>query len=181
MRFIIYTEGSSQKQNGDLRKGFAELFRSKLPAKSLFVMGDGKTLTIRKFLNHDKSSLYRDGRRILLLDSDCSDDKKMDSINYVTYPELRKLDKDIFFMVQATEAWFISQKDKIDLVFGKGTSDKLTKQKAIEITDPKAVLKTAIPIYHEVRHGSELLSKLDLHKLKADFKDVEKLLELDKP
>jgi hypothetical protein len=147
----------------------------------MFVMGNGKNATIQKFLNHDKSSLYRDAKRVLLIDSDCEDDKKLSSINYATYPELKKLDKNIFFMVQATEAWFISQKDKIDLVFGKGASDKLTKQKAIEISDPKAVLKTVIPIYHEVRHGSELLSKLDLNKLKDDFKDVKSLLELQKP
>jgi hypothetical protein len=181
VRYIIYTEGSSEKANGDLRKGFSDLFRQKLPAKSHFVMGDGKNITIRKFLNHDKSSLYRDGKRILLIDSDCADAQKFDSLNFSTYPELKNLKTDIFFMVHETEAWFISQKDKIDIVFGKDAAKKLTGQKANEIPKPKAVLKNVVPEYHEVTHGSKLLCLLDIDKLKNDFKDVESLLELAKP
>ena len=166
-KVILFIEGTTDDTNGDLRQGFENLLKKELAGKMPTIkLGNGNRQTVDKFLNTEGSKFI-----LIDLDSDTKDARL----------EAFKLPKaQTFFMVQAMEAWFLSQPDILTDFYKKEL--KIPKKHASEISKPDVELKKLtkdLPKkeYHKVRHAVELLSKLDVQKLKDTFPDFKALIE----
>jgi hypothetical protein len=171
-RVYLFIEGAKDTANGDLREGFRKLLEqkhcSKMPTIS---MGEGKSQTIRKFINSKGSKLLCD------LDTDEGQTEK-DLISY----QIIDYRDDVFYMIQEMEAWFISQPEVLDDFYSERISGKLAKKAANLFSEPDKELQritknTKRGTYHKVRHGSMLLRKLNAHKLYDDFPDFKRLVD----
>jgi Domain of unknown function (DUF4276) len=106
----------------------------------------------------------------------------------------------IFFMVRQMEAWIISQPEVLETCFGsknlntqasfEAQKKRLIKAPASSTKKPADVLAQLIRYfkverqgkirsleYRKVKHASQLLRQLDIHKLIQDFEDVRELAE----
>ncbi len=166
---MLFIEGTTDDTNGDLRQGFESLFKNELQGKMPSIkLGNGIHQTIDKFKNTE-------GVKFLLIDLDGVDEIKQKRLN-----ELRLTESETFFMVQAMEAWFLSQPDILKTYYK--TDLKIPKRHASEISKPDIELQkltkdTSKKAYHKVRHAVELLSKLDIKQLQKDFPDVKNLID----
>lgn len=109
----LYIEGTSETDNGNLRKAFSLLLEKELSGNMpRIIMGDGKNQTIDKF----HSTPIKPGEnRFLLFDSDeASPDKKSVCDKFNAEKPNRKVDSTVdntFLMIQEVEAWILSQPD----------------------------------------------------------------------
>lgn len=178
---ILFIEGVSNSPNGDLRKGFEGLLSSRLSGKMpRIIMGNGKAQTIDKFKNNRLSD-----HALVLIDLDKpAEERDNDILNY----GIKALEKNIFFMIQEMESWFLSQPLVLDQYFGKDhqsgkkVSEKISKAEPETIPDPKFELKKATKntskgVYNEVIHAIDLLKLLDTIQLENKFKDFKELIE----
>ncbi len=178
---ILFIEGEPNPLNGDLRQGFAKLLEKRVKGKlPRIILGDGKSHTVDKFKNNNLEAKAF----LLLIDLDKpSTEREQDLEEY----ELSDYRANVFYMIQEMEGWFISQPSILDIFYGvvdkgKKVSEKLTKQKPEEISDPKGELKRATKNskrgeYKEIKHAVELLKMLDAEKLGKDFLDFEELVK----
>ncbi len=110
-----------------------------------------------------------------MIDLDNISDTRNERLKTYNLPESKT-----FFMVQAMEAWFLSQPDILNSYYK--TDLKIPKKHASDISKPDVELKKMTKSsvkkeYHKVRHAVELLSKLDIQKLQNDFPDFKNLLD----
>lgn len=107
----LYIEGTSEADNGNLRKAFSLLLEKELSGNMpRIIMGDGKNQTIDKF----HSTPIKSGEnRFLLFDSDeASPDKKAICDEFNRAKPNRRIDATVsntFLMIQEVEAWILSQ------------------------------------------------------------------------
>ena len=166
-KVVLFVEGTNDDTNGDLRQGFENLLKKELAGKMPIIkLGNGNTQTIRKFSNTE-------GGKLLLIDLDS--DTREERLTAFNLPKSKT-----FFMVQAMEAWFLSQPDVLNNYYK--TDLKIPKKHASEISKPDVELQrltrgTSKKEYHKVRHAVELLSKLDVKKLQEDFPDFKNLVD----
>ena len=186
MRYLIYIEGTNDTENGDLKKSFHALFeKAGITKQPKIIMGDGISQTIDKFKNLEWTEKKRTKyEKLLLIDSDCPHEDRDKVITHHSLKEDRDKGK-VFFMIQAMEAWFISQKNKVAELYGNDAIKGLSGKPAHEIPKPKQEFARAFEkcgmYYNEVRHGSKILQALDSKTLAADFPDVKNLVtELSK-
>ncbi len=181
LKKILFIEGEPNSPNGDLRQGFEKLLGKKIGNKMPKInLGSRKSQTINKYLTNQLGADVQ----LLLIDLDGPEAKKETDLKD---NNLSAHQEKVYYMVQEMEAWFLSQPDVLDAFFGpddkgKKVSDKLVKRKPAEIPDPKRVLKNATKNtrkkeYHEIKHGVELLKRLDAQKLVDAFDDFKKLIE----
>lgn len=165
----LFVEGTSDDTNGDLRQGFENLLKKELAGKMPSIkLGNGINQTIDKFSNTE-------GSKFLLIDLDGTSDTKDTRLRAFNLPESKT-----FFMVQAMEAWFMSQPDMLNNFYKADL--KIPKKHANEIAKPDAELRkltkdTIKKEYHKVRHAVELLSMLDVKRLQNDFPDFKNLID----
>jgi len=169
----VIIEGTTDTTNGSLREGFSKLLRKKLDKRMpKITMGDGKSQSIDKFINCDDA--------LLLCDLDGTENQREDDIKKQGLHIVR--DK-VYYMIQEMEAWFISQPDILDDFYGSKISSKIPKKHAKEFENPDEKLQdwtrdiTKRGKYHKVRHGSELLQKLNADQLMKEFVDFKNLIE----
>jgi len=174
MRKHLHIEGTSVNDNGNLRKGFNKLF-SKLLKGSMprIIMGNGKSTTIDKFTNDDRAD-----EKTLLIDLD---DKPENKQKYVEKLPIIS-ETSIYFMIQETEAWFLSQPNILKARFGVDLSKKIKTKPIQSIDNPSEFLKnllsrTVKKEYHKVTDGAALLGMLDAEQLKNDFPEFKSLVE----
>jgi Domain of unknown function (DUF4276) len=173
-RFLII-EGTTDTTNGDLRQAFGRLFEQKLAGKRpRIVMGDGKNQTIDKF------KFYHEGDNISALLVDLDDNEK-ERENKIHECKLTGHERFVFFMIQEMEAWFLSQPEILTKYYNEDF-DKKIKRAAADIPDPcgfleKITVSTKKGKYHKVKDGVELLPRLVLSKLCADFADVNNMIQ----
>lgn len=178
---ILFIEGESNSPNGDLRQGFSKLLEKRVEGNLPKInLGGGKSQTVRKFVKNKLDA----GSLLLLIDLDRPEEEKEQDLRE---NDLLSKKEDVFYMVQEMESWFLSQPDVLDSFFGlddqrKKVSDKLSKRKVTEIGDPKEALKNATKnskrgVYHEIKHGVELLKLLDAKQLENSFVDFKNLVE----
>jgi len=140
------------------------------------IMGGNKPETIKKFI---KSPF--DAQNVLLIDLD---NPRSELEADIASENLQAEQAKVCYMIQEMEAWLLSQPDILDAYYQDSSiSRRMTKRSPAEIPDPKAELQrltkqTQKGSYHEVKHGSDLLSQLDLSRLITDFPQVEKLIKL---
>ena len=168
-KVFLFIEGTSDDTNGDLRQGFENLLKEELAGKMPSIkLGDGMNQTIAKFSNTE-------GGKFLLIDLDGTSETKVERLKQYNLPESKT-----FFMVQAMEAWFLSQPKMLNDFYK--TDLKIPKRIASDIPQPDVELQkltknTPKKTYHKVRHAVELLSKLDVKQLKKDFLDFNNLVD----
>lgn len=183
MKKVIFIEGTTMKDNGDLRKAFNLLLSKELKNNMpRIVMGDGKTQTIDKFQTRP---LEKDEVRFLLVDSDAPlTDKKraVAEINDKRPVEQRKVssnEDNTFFMVQEAEAWIMAQPNVLKAQ--KINTSSLPKSDMMQIADPSDVLadiyKKSGKEYHKVREFVKLFPALNTQSLKNLFPEFKALVE----
>ncbi|MCC7430316.1 DUF4276 family protein [bacterium] len=155
----LFIEGDEQ-----LRNAFGQLLEKKCKGKMpRIVMGDGITETINKF-QADKSE-----KKFLLIDFiDYSKDKSLQ--------EKLKTEKNIFFMAQKMETWFLSQPQILDKIFETGSyfENKLKNINWKNFSEPDKELENLLKNspskknYSKTKTAPKLLIKLDIKKL-AEF------------
>ncbi|MFQ3597761.1 MAG: DUF4276 family protein [Chloroherpetonaceae bacterium] len=169
----LFIEGTNDNKNGDLRKGFGSLLEKILKGRMpRIIMGDDRKQTIKKFLNETDAE-----RKLLLIDLDAPKEKRE---SVLTELNIQSEQESVFFMVQETEAWFCSQPEILDEVFGEEISKKVPKRDPQDIPNPDEKLQewtrqSPKGKYHKVKHAVELLQKLNAQKLQDSFPDVKNL------
>jgi len=179
---MLFIEGTTEDDNGDLSEGFRYLLEQKLKGKVPRIhMGDGKMSTIDMF-KHTRYKNKKTGSRCLLIDLDGKEEKREN--------DLKENDLDgnnCFYMIQEMETWFISQSATVlDVHYKSPISNRLTKKSAVDFNNPDEEidkhLKSLGKEYHKVKDGVKMLKLLNLDKLMVDFPDVKNLVEeLQKP
>jgi Domain of unknown function (DUF4276) len=173
-KVVLFIEGTTDETNGDLRQGFERLLakeanlQGKMPR---IVLGNGISQTIDKFIN------AHEDHKFVMVDMDGNYDKREEKLKFHKVEN-----EDTFFMVQAVEAWFLSQPLVLNAFYKKDLSDKITKKAASDFSKPDKELQritkdTVRKEYHKVRHAVELLPLLDAKKLAQDFPDYKRLIE----
>ncbi|HRG91065.1 MAG TPA: hypothetical protein PLW44_18710 [Chitinophagales bacterium] len=169
---VIYIEGHDA-----LREGFVKLFYKHLAGRSPFKMMKGKTDAIKKFNGDDDNQF-----KYLMIDLDNEETKKKEDEKTFNY----KNDGNVIYMVQATEAWYISQPVVLEKEFGFDVCAEIKKTNdfthAKELRSPKIKLKEALQkrgiSFKENVHGPALMKKLNLEQLKDNFEDVKTLIDI---
>lgn len=179
---VIFVEGTTDCDNGNLRKAFAALLEQELPGKMpQVIMGDGISQTVDKFMSRP---LHPNEHRFLLIDADqllTEEVRKtiMKSFNDSKLNRKKTLEKDnTFFMVQEAEAWILSQPDVLENV--KVSTSLLPKKNVMEITKPSELLaklyKNSKKEYHKVTEFVKVFPKLDSQKLRKYFDEYDRLI-----
>ena len=179
---VLYIEGTSDLDNGSLRKAFATLLEKELSGNMpQVIMGDGISQTVDKFMS---KPLLPNEHRFLLIDSDCiltdeGRDKIIASYNNGKPNKKKSLEKNnTFFMVQEAEAWILSQPDVLESL--KISVSSLPKKNVMEITKPSEELarlyKKSKKEYHKVTEFVKVFPKLDSQKLKEYFNEYNRLI-----
>lgn len=183
MKKVIYIEGTTDKDNGDLRKAFNLLLIKEL-GKSMprIVMGDGKTQTIDKFQTRP---LEQNESRFLLIDSDkpISDKQaELDYFNAKRPDNQRKVDattSNTFFMIQEAETWIMSQPNILHS--RKVNTSFLPKGNMMKVDNPSDVLaevyRKSGKEYHKVKEFVKLFPLLNTAILKQQFPEFQLLVD----
>lgn len=167
----LFIEGTSDDTNGDLRQGFHKLLAKKLlGSMPRIVMGDNTPQTIKKFVNCKNHGFA-------LIDLDSPESEKQ------TRVELHSLEGNdcVFFMIQEMESWFLSQPDILNDFYGCNITKRIPQKSAKEIHKPAEFLMEITRHskkgkYHKVKHGVELLKKLNASELEEYFSDFASLI-----
>jgi len=162
----IYIEGAAS-----LREGFSILLTKLANGVDFHIKMGGSTVeTIRVFKHHKE----KDGEKLLLIDLDMPSNRRDERLKEYS---LEADSTNIFFMVQAMEAWFLSQQQLLKDYYG--ISWKSTYAHAGEIAKPKQELvnltNTLRNKYPKNTDAVELLKKIDVNKLVGDFVDAANL------
>ncbi len=181
MKRVIYIEGTSETDNGSLRKAFSELLRKELAGDMpKIIMGDGKNQTIDKF---HSTPVDTDEKRYLLFDSDKANPNKSSICSTINNGKTnRKIDAtpdNTFLMIQEVEAWILSQPE---ILQQRGIDMSNFKVPNIEnVTKPSGLLSDLYQkshlTYTKVREFVRIFPKLDTTKLKDDCPEFKALIE----
>ncbi len=175
---ILFIEGTSDDSNGDLKQGFSRLLSQKLKGNMPKInMGNSTEETLRK-LKYCK----KDVSGFALIDLDGCEQERGKRLKDIEN-EYSIGDKSrIYFMIQEMEAWFLSQPEILNEFYGENISAKIPVKNAKQFNNPDEVLenlteKTRRGKYHKVRHGVQLLKRLDANRLQEYFSDFDELVK----
>lgn len=179
---VLYVEGTSDLDNGSLRKAFSALLEKDLEGRMpQVIMGDGISQTVDKFMS---KPLLANERRYLLIDSDQLLTEEVRNVIMTKYnnakPNRKKtMEKDnTFFMVQEAEAWILSQPEVLEKA--KISTASLPKRNVMEIVKPSEELarlyKLNMKEYHKVIDFVKVFPNLDSNKLKEYFEEYNRLI-----
>lgn len=177
------------------RVGFRKLFSKAFEEEDLKIIvqnGSGITQTVNFFKQHATAV----PGVLLLIDLEAP---KTNRNTVLAQYDLSDWQQSVFFMIQAMEAWILSQPDKIEQYFSnfrhgaeRIEDDNLLKDVHPEsIFHPDSVLNTILSRYFRVvkngtvkklkYHGGklkiapDLIERLDFNALRATFEDVDRL------
>ena len=179
---VLYVEGTSDLDNGSLRKAFSDLLKKELTGKMpQIIMGDGISQTVDKFMS---KPLLVNEHRFLLIDSDqlfTEDVRKsiMKKYNDAKPNKKESMEKgNTFFMVQEVEAWILSQPEILEKA--QINTSSLPKKNVMEITKPSEELarlyKLSMKEYHKVIDFVKVFPGLDSKKLRDYFDEYDRLI-----
>lgn len=177
----LYIEGTSETDNGNLRKAFSLLLEKELLGNMpRIIMGDGKNQTIDKF---HSTPLKPGENRFLLFDSDeASPDKQAVCDNFNAAKLNRQIDATVsntFLMIQEVEAWILSQPDILS-VAGVDMS-RFNIRNVEAISKPSEKLKELYTksnkTYTKVREFVKIFPKLDSARLKQSCREYNALID----
>ena len=171
----LFIEGEQSEAIASLRQGFNKLFSQVLKGKMPKIyMGNGITTTKIKFKNNK-----RDGISFILIDLDTIEEKKEEKLIEL---DLSTHSAQVFWMVQEMEAWFLSQHNVLNEIYGLEIANKLPKKKPQLFDKPSETLMeltkgTKRGKYNKVRDAVEFLEKLNAQQLQIDFPEFNRLIE----
>lgn len=176
----IYIEGSSETDNGNLRKAFSCLFEKELSGNMpRIIMGDGKDQTIDKF----HSTPVKPGeRRFLLFDSDkAMPNKQLICQEYNDAKPNRKVDAtadNTFLMIQEVEAWILSQPDVLSAAGIDMSKFKIPDVETISKPSEKLkeLYKHSNKVYTKVSEFVKIFPQLDSSRLKSSCPEYKSLI-----
>jgi hypothetical protein len=165
----LFIEGANAPKNVEaaFREAFKKLLSQKISVRPRINMGGGKGPTIRQFLNC-KSQLS-----ILLVDLDGHVSTRESDLTKNNLQGRKDL---VHYMIYEMEGWILSQPEILDEYYNAKISDRVTKKHGGEFPEPDKELErltkdTKKGPYHKVRHGIDLVEKLNAEKLAKDFPD----------
>lgn len=180
---ILFIEGAKDDTNGNLREGFHKLLEQKLEGNMPRIkMANGVTEANKTFLNNYKNKRLSK-ESYLLIDLDDVESEKEETLKRYNLQSSKEV---VFFMIQEMEGWFISQPNILDDFYNDDISQRITKKNYKEFEDPAEYLQKLTKKnskrqkYHKVKHGVELLKRLNAHDLvnnSTEFKELIKQLQ----
>lgn len=176
---VLFVEGSSNINNGNLRIGFNKLLRQAGRPMPQIEMSDDRAGAIRKFRLEVEKAMPRFERVLLLIDLDGPEETREE---WLATHSLLPHREQVFFMIQEMEAWFLSQPDKLHSFYRPPLPHTLPKTIPARVPHPAQELARCTKdhrpkgTYHKTGHGAQLLELLSLPKLQADFPDVARLV-----
>jgi len=175
MVIVLIIEGGAASRNGNLRIGFHKLLIKELKEDSIprIIMGESKKESIKKFINSNKESS-------LLIDLDKEESYRMSDL---VENNLKDSDDFVFYMIQEMEAWFFSQPEILHDFYPDIPLNNFTHKDIMKINNPAELLQEITQFsksrkYHKIKHAVELLPQLDTGKLKSDFPEFKRLIEI---
>ena len=176
----VYFEGDDA-----LRKGFNSFLKSEIDLARQrglgfnLIAGGSTAETIKDFMTAART--HKDAINIVLIDSDKPDNgnliadlKQRESWDTEVGAEIQ--DEQIHFMVQVMESWFLADRDALKKYYGQGFRDaRLPGNQNVEQISKSDVyngLKNATRDihknkYHKTQHAPDLLSSLDVDKVRC--------------
>lgn len=182
VRKILFIEGTKDDRNGNLREGFHKLLEQKLKGNMPRIkMGNGVIEAKKTFISNFSNKNLSEYSFLLIDLDDCESNKNKKIDEY----QLNDYSSYIFFMIQEMEAWFLSQPNILDDFYNDNISQKVTDKNYKEFEDPAEYLQKLTKNskrkkYHKVKHGVELLKRLNAHDLannSTEFKELIKQLQ----
>lgn len=177
----IYIEGSSDTDNGNLRKAFSLLFEKELlGCMPHIIMGDGKNQTVDKF---HSTPLKPNEVRFLLFDSDeASPDKAAICMAFNNAKPNRKIDankENTYLMIQEVEAWILSQPQILSNVGVKCSGFKVQDVESISKPSEKLgeLYKKSGKVYTKVREFVKIFPLLDSALLRQSCQEYDMLIK----
>lgn len=158
-----------------LRVGMGKLLRKVFPTNTPKVKPIGsKTFAVKRF----KGGSAAEDRLILLIDLDAPLNGKEEDL---TSLGLLATEKNVFYMVQEMEAWFISQPAVLIEHWGEDLFRSFKNKHPMAIPTPAKALEDLTKNskhgkYHKISDGGKLLSHLDPLQLQKDFPDFKMMI-----
>ena len=185
----VYFEGDDA-----LRKGFNNFLKSEIDLARQrglgfnLIAGSSTAETIKDFMTAARA--HKDAINIVLIDSDKPDNgnliadlKQRESWDTEVGAEIQ--DEQIHFMVQVMESWFLADRDALKKYYGQGfregrLPDNQNNVEQISKSDVNDGLKnatrhTAKKKYHKTQHAPDLLSNLDVDKVRCNAPSCNRL------
>jgi Domain of unknown function (DUF4276) len=187
----IYVEGGAKGEAATrCRIGFAGLFANVVVAgrKPKVVSCGGRDDALRDFRTGLKE--HPDEVVLLLVDSEDRVDANhtpWDHLESQTKPRPAEAGADsAHLMVQCMESWLLADPDTLQAYYGQGFRKAALPQGPLEQIDKKkvyegltkATAQTKKGTYHKVRHGFDLLARLDTSRLQEGSAHAQQLFTL---
>lgn len=171
----IYIEGKTTSRA--LRQGFSKLLKPRVKKCPKIVLSGSKEEAIKEFFK-DQNSFAK----YLLIDLDASEDEKDQDIRNNALESYKKRS---FYMIQAMEGWFLSQRDQLNKYWNTRIFDQLPAKHGQHFEKPDEVLSYYLKThlnksYKKGKDAAGLLQVLDPVQLEADFVDFKELTGLIK-
>ncbi len=179
VRKILFIEGTKDDTNGNLREGFHKLLVQKLKGNMPRIkMGNGVTEAKKTFINNSTNKNLSEYSFLLIDLDDCESNKNKKIDEY----QLNDFSNFVFFMIQEMEAWFLSQPKILDDFYNDDISQRITKKNYKEFEHPAEYLQQITKNsngkkYHKIKHGVELLKRLNAHVLEKDSTEFKELIK----
>lgn len=179
----LYIEGTSETDNGDLRKAFSSLLSKETILKGKMpriIMGDGKNQTIDKF---HSTPILPGEIRFLLFDSDVPNPNKAEICKEINDAKPnRKVDattENTFLMIQEVEAWLLSQPDVlessgVDMSKFHSSNVETIKKPSVKLAE---LYRHSGMVYTKVSEFVRVFPKLNSKKLKESCTEYQKLID----
>jgi Domain of unknown function (DUF4276) len=195
----IYIEGDKKSKNSNisLREGFSTFFkdlREKAREKKIkfdVILGGSSAETFKDFLRGIKS--HPNSFVAFLIDSD--DEVSEDDTPKSFLQNLQKSknwewenveDEQCQLMVQIMESWFLADVETLKNYYGQGFNSKTIPKTQnvekiakndVESSLDKATRDTKKGVYHKIKHGAELLTKVDVINIKQKAKHCQRIFQ----
>jgi hypothetical protein len=166
---IVFEGDPHCANNGSLTKGLRHLFEKDFPGRMpKITVGTSTTEAIRKVVKGQADAA--------VVDLDASDSERDKRLREFREHVGNTGEKQVYFMVQQMEAWFFSQPEILDEYYHLPIRQKYVNRDARLISDPARELRqltvgTQKGRYQKIKHGIDLLLRIDPVRLANDFPD----------
>lgn len=195
----IYIEGDKKSKNSNisLREGFSNFFndlRDKAREKHIrfdVILGGNSAETFKDFLRGVKS--HPNSFVTFLIDSDDEVSEEDTPKSFLQKQEKSKNwewknvgDEQCQLMVQIMESWFLADVETLQSYYGQKFNSKaipktndVEKIAKLEVENSlnRATQNTQKGIYHKIKHGAELLTRIDVIKIKQRAKHCQRIFQ----
>ncbi len=188
-RIQIFVEGGGRDpdQKTQLRGGFSRFF-SKAGVSCHVVACGGRDAAFKKW--HASCSSRSEAFNVLLVDSEgpvSTTPRRHLVKNDPSWQIPSGCDEQLHLMVQMMEAWFLADPEALATYYGQGFGKNALPGRLVVEEVPKVDIESALKSatektqkkrYHKIRHGADLLAKIDPVKVRKRAPHCERLLTM---